>query len=112
MRQSLQIINNELSILEHWWLNSSYSTNTGPPCSVQYDVRLVNGTGTLNSSSEGRIELCYNQKWRTICQSSYSYYSSSERLAATLCNQLGLTATSCKFSSHSIIFYLMRLLKS
>ena len=95
----------------HWWFNSSYLTDTGPPCSVQYDVRLVNGTST--SSSEGRIEICYNQKWRTICQSSYYYYYSSfERLAATLCNQLGLTATPCKFSSHSIIFYLMRLLKS
>ena len=102
-----------MCILVHWWFNSSYLTGTGPSCSVQYDVRLVNGTGTSNSISEGRIEICYNQKWRTICQSSYSYYfSSSERLAATLCNQLGLTATSCKFSSHSIIFYLMRLLKS
>ena len=87
-------------------------TDTGLPCSIQYDVRLVNGTST--STSEGRIEICYNQKWRTICQSNnyYYYYSSSERLAATLCNQLGLTATPCKFTCHSITFYLIRLLKS
>ena len=71
---------------------------TSLPCSVQYQVRLVNEK--TNSTSEGRVEICYNQKWRTICQSSYYYYySSSERFASTVCNQLGFTSTPCKLHS-------------
>ena len=72
---------------------------TSLSCSVQYEVRLVNEKS--NSTSEGRIEICYNNKWRTMCQSSYYYhyyYGSYERVASTLCNQLGFTATPCKFT--------------
>ena len=44
------------------------------------DVRLVNGRNAL----EGRVEVCINSAWGTVCDSSFS-----EDEAIVTCNQLG-----------------------
>ena len=44
------------------------------------DVRLMGG----NSASEGRVEICLNNQWGTICDDSWD-----ERGAAVMCRQLG-----------------------
>ena len=56
---------------------------TTPVCCTDGDIRLVNGS----VASEGRVELCYNNQWGTICNDSFG---SSE--AAVVCRQLGYSA--------------------
>ena len=48
-------------------------------------VRLVGG----NSDSEGRVEMCYNGVWGSICNDGWSYTD-----AAVVCRLLGLQAES------------------
>ena len=57
-------------------------------CSLNYDVRLVDGS----KKSEGRLEVCYKGQWTSICRS----YSLNAKFASTVCNQLGYTTNSCK----------------
>lgn len=44
------------------------------------DVRLVNGSNVL----EGRVEMCLNNAWGTVCDTFFS-----EDLADIICNQTG-----------------------
>ena len=48
------------------------------------DIRLVNG----NSSLEGRIEMCYNDAWSTICHTSWESSGAQQ-----VCRQLNLPST-------------------
>ena len=48
------------------------------------DVRLVDG-----SSVAGRVEVCFNGVWGTVCR--HSYWNGTH--ATVVCRQLGLNAT-------------------
>ena len=57
--------------------------DVGVRCSPQCtngDVRLVNGMNLL----EGRIEICVNRDWNTVCDDSFSIED-----ATVICRQLG-----------------------
>ena len=50
------------------------------------DVRLVNGS----QPNEGRVEVCFNETWGTVCDyisRYYGYWNQSE--ADVVCKQLG-----------------------
>ena len=45
-------------------------------------MRLVGGTSSLN----GRVEICYNEAWGTICDNQFDTMDS-----AVICRQLGFS---------------------
>ena len=51
------------------------------------DVRLMDGS----SEYEGRVEVCINDQWGTVCDTSWSGTD-----ATTVCKQLGYAYTSSK----------------
>ena len=55
------------------------------------DVRLVNGT----SLYEGRVEICINDLWGTVCDDSWGSVD-----ATIVCKQLGYAYTGCKLIMH------------
>ena len=59
------------------------------------DIRLVNGT----NHSEGRVEICLNNGWGTICDSSWT-----EADASVVCNQLQMPSE-CKTTTHNNEMY-------
>ena len=56
-------------------------------CETNYEVRLVGG----NDTSEGIVEICYGGVWNSFC----SPYGFDNRLAATICYQLGYRKSKC-----------------
>ena len=83
------------------WRLGYECTNWVNPCHVRKgypnflecthgDVRLVGG----KSESEGRVELCYEGDWYSVCR----VWSAA---ASVLCKQLGYTVYPCKHQIHS-----------
>ena len=57
------------------------------------DVRLVGGINEL----EGRVEICYNKIWGTVCHNSWSTYD-----ANVVCKELGYQPTGRFFNKATI----------
>ena len=55
------------------------------------DVRLVDGSNQY----EGRVEVCINDQWGTVCDNSWGTTD-----ASTVCKQLGYAYTSSMFEEH------------
>ena len=74
------------------------SANVTPNCS-DGDIRLADG----RYGSEGRVEICYNGKWGTVCDDRWD-----DKDAMAVCQQLGFPSEG-KMSyliSASLIYYI------
>ena len=60
--------------------NSTDPRSTTEVSCVDGDIRLVNGLNPL----EGRLEICFNKAWGTVCHNRFSTED-----ATVACNQLG-----------------------
>ena len=54
------------------------------PC-TNGTVRLVNGS----LQSAGRVEICVNGVWGTVCDTQYYFYYQDNNVASVVCRQLG-----------------------
>ena len=64
------------------WSYYTAPVNATKPC-TNGDVRLAGGL----SSNQGRVEICYNNQWGTVCDNSFNNID-----ARVVCRQLGFPA--------------------
>ena len=64
------------------------------------DVRLVDGSVDY----EGRVEVCINRVWGTVCSGSYRYYNWDLSDARVVCRQLGYQELGATVYSSSSTF--------
>ena len=71
---------------------------TSSACSGEGSIRLVDGA----TSMEGRVEICHNSNWDTICDDSWDSVD-----ATVVCRQLGFSTTGqLVLSSDTIMYYI------
>ena len=66
-----------------------FTVPTNDTCTTNGDLRLVRGTYYSYSEYEGRLEVCYNGQWGTICDDSWGSTD-----AGVACRQLGYSGIS------------------
>ena len=81
---------------DYFCVNSTVNS-TGSVCNYG-DVRLVNG----DNQYEGRVEVCINNGWQTICDNSWSSND-----AIVICKQLGYAYSGCKLYNNDSELHLI-----
>ncbi len=84
--------------------NCAHSDDAGvgceAPCSTG-DIRLAGG----NIPNEGRIEICMNNEWGTVCDDSWGSAD-----ATVVCRQLGYSTTGNFYDSCNCVLYFTKAL--
>ena len=73
---------------------TSYYIILSPDC-TNGDIRLMNGTEP--SVREGRVEICYNNTYGTVCDDRWDIID-----ASVVCQQLGLNTSAGKLRFDSL----------
>ena len=69
---------------------------------IEGDTGLVSSDGYVNSTTEGRVEICFNGVWGTVCDEEWDTLKSE-----IVCRQLNLTSdceSVMKFCNCTVFF--------
>ena len=66
----------------------SISSSSNTVACTDGDMRLANGSTAVAGAREGRVEMCFNGHYGTICDDRWTPYD-----AVVACNKLGLSST-------------------
>ena len=75
---------------------------------IEGDTGLVSSDGYVNSTIEGRVEICFNGVWGTVCDEEWDTLKSE-----IVCRQLNLTSdceSVMKFCNCTVFFIIIQML--